>query len=75
MKSGEICGSKCLEIPTGLDGDARAHWTAGAVECHRKTDALVPTSPQPAAILPVEKEVKIRLSGSAMHLCVCTYRL
>lgn len=43
-----------------LAGDARAHWTAGTVGCHRKTNALVPTSPQPAVIFPVEKEVKIR---------------
>lgn len=78
VNSGEICGSKWLEIPMDLAGDAGEHWTAadaGAVGCHRKTNALVPTSPQPAVIFPVEKEVKIRLLGSAMHLCVCTYRL
>lgn len=78
--SGGICGSKCLEMPMALAGDAGVHWTAGdagAVGCHRKTNALVPTSPQPAVIFPVEKEVRIRLLGSALHLYVyiCTWRL
>lgn len=72
MNSGEICGSKCLEVPADLAGDAGAHWTAGAVGCHRKTDALVPISPQPAVIFPVEKEVKIRFLGFPMHLRICT---
>lgn len=71
MNSGEICSSKCLEMPTHLAGDAGAHAVGG----HGNTNALVPTSPQSAVISPVEKEGKIRLLGSAMHLCVCTYRL
>lgn len=54
-----------------MPGDAGAHAVGG----HGNTNALVPTSPQSAVISPVEKEGKIRLLGSAMHLCVCTYRL
>lgn len=49
---------------TELAGDAEVH----AVGCHRNTSALLPTSPQPAVISPVEKEVKIGLLGSALHL-------
>lgn len=63
VNSGEICSSKCLEMSTDL-GDAGVH----AVRCHRNTRALLLTSPQPAVISPVEKEVKIGLLGSALHL-------